>query len=367
MRFSHSRAQLLAACTAADNAVASRTTMPIMTCIKLIVADRKIVAMGTDNELGVRYEMPAEDIEVDGTGVLPPDKLLPFLKECHAETLKIRELGDAIHIAGNGAKLTLTTQNGNDFPDVPPIGHDGETCEVNRLALMDAIARTLPCADKTEATARWAVSGLLVEVGKDGLTIVGTDTRRLAVANLSANRLSEPVSGLLPRKACESLLRTLANAGEEAVTFRLTKNAAVFACGPLTLHTKLVEGRFPPYRDIIPKKPTSKFQIPRGEFAAAVKLAGGMADNETRRVDFNFDGGAVEMVAKSTLGASDVKLELPGYISGRLEIAFNPAYLLDCLRVCAGETLSVETTDGQRPAVFRDGADYLHLIMPLTG
>lgn len=367
MRFSHDRLKLLAACTVADSATAQRTTKPILTCIKLVIGGRKIVAMGTDNEIGVRYELDAEDIEADGVCVLPPKKLMPFMRDCPSERLKFKEIGDSVAITGDGAKISPVSQDAATFPDVPPLGGADETCEVNRAALADAIARCLPCADKTEASARWAVTGLLFEVGKTGLVVVGTDTRRLGVVNCELVRTCEPTTGLIPRRTCEVLIKALATCEAETVTFSLTKNGATFACGPATVHTKLVEGRFPPYRDIIPKKPAHKFGIPRVEFAAAVKLAGGMADDETKRVDFLFENGAVEMVAKSNLGASDVRLELPGYTGGRLEVAFNPAYLADCFRVCAGETLDVEMTDGGKPVVFRDGTDYLHLIMPLTG
>lgn len=367
MRFSHSRSQLLAAVAVADSATAQRTTNPILTCIKLVVAERKIVAMGTDNEIGVRYEMDADDIESDGVCVLPPEKLQPFIRDCHGERLTFRESGDSVNVTGNGAKLSLTSQDAATFPDVPPLDATDGTCEVNRMALADAIARCLPCADKTEASARWAVTGLLFEVGKTGLVVVGTDTRRLGVVNCELVRSCEPTTGLIPRRTCEVLIKSLATCEAETVTFSLTKNAATFACGPVTVHTKLVEGRFPPYRDIIPKKPAHKFSVPRVEFAAAVKLAGGMADDETKRVDFQFEAGSVEMVAKSTLGASDVRLDLPGYAGDTLEVAFNPAYLADCFRVCACESLDVEMTDGGKPVVFRDGADYLHLVMPLTG
>lgn len=367
MKFSHARESLLTACTVADSAAASRTTMPILTCIKLVAGDGKVIVMGTDNEIGLRYELTADAVETPGVCVLPPDRLLPILKQTSSSPIQFRESDDTVQIKTSSGRFTLTSQDADKFPDVPPIEDDGYVCKVGRAALLDAIARTLPCADKTEATARWAVTGLYFEIAKSGITVAGTDTRRLAVVTLPHEQLSEPSTGLVPQKAANVLLKALSASDDETVTFWIGKNAAVFSCGPVTVHTKLVEGRFPPFRDIIPKKPAIKFSAPREEFANAVLQAAIMKEAETSRVDFKFEGKSVEMVSKSQLGASDVKLDLPDFNGEPVEIAFNPSYLSDCFKVCSGDAVDVEMTDGQNPVVFRDGKDYLHLVMPLTG
>jgi DNA polymerase-3 subunit beta len=149
----------------------------------------------------------------------------------------------------------------------------------------------------------------------------------------------------------------------------LRPNEALFENGPVLIHTKLVEGRFPPYRDIIPKKSAVKLPLPTADFLSRVRQAAIMTDDETKRVDFSFERGKVTLKAQGAeTGSSEVVLDLPDYAGADVEIAFDPQYLVEMLRAIEGEpTLTLEMTDGQKPALFKVGDNYVYLVMPLSG
>jgi DNA polymerase-3 subunit beta len=135
------------------------------------------------------------------------------------------------------------------------------------------------------------------------------------------------------------------------------------------IHTKLVEGRFPPYRDIIPKKSTIKVTLNPAEFLSRVRQAAIMTDEATKRVDFEFGKQKLLLKAEGAeTGSSEVRLDLPDYDGDEITIAFDPQYLVEMLRAIEGETsISLEMTSGEKPAVFRAGDNYLYLVMPLAG
>lgn len=367
MQFTHNREQLLDACTIADGATAARSTMPILGCIKIAADGDTITVMATDNEIGLRYEMECQGIEKGGSGVFPPDKLLPILRQAGVQEVEFKSKSGGIEIKTKMGRFAIAEQDADTFPDVLGVPGDGGSVAVGRQEFHDALARTITCVDKTEATAPWAVTGVLLELDGDKLILAGTDTRRLAVATIG-NVVGEraKVGVLIPRKTVAVILKAIHHSDESTVTIQIGDRGFSLQCGKLTINSRLLEGKFPPYRDIIPKKPAMKFQLPREDFHNATSQAAIMKEDDTRRIDIRFANGEAELTAQSSMGKSNVKVEVPDFTGKELEVGFNPDYLLDAMRSCTGENIEVEASEGTKPVVFRDGANYLHLIMPLS-
>ncbi len=376
MKLKCQRDWLLTACQLVGAAVAVRSTKPVLACMKAVAEDDALFLMATDNEIGVRYELRGVEVKRAGAAILPPGKLISILRESSDADVTLDADENGTLVRTSTGRFNLPGGNPAEFPDIPPFNDGGSYHEINAGVLRTMIKRVAFAADKTEATARWAVTGVLWEAEGKKARLIATDTRRLALCEAPADvhgeketKDAKTQSHLVPQKAIQLLDRSLADDGE-LIRIALTANEAMFQTGRALIYSKLVEGRFPPYRDIIPKKPGMALQIPVADFLSRVRQAAIMTDDETKRVEFSFEAGKVTLNAQGGAdnGSGEVMLELPDYKGNKVEIAFNPQYLIDMLRAVDNEpTLKLEMTDGQKPAVFRLGDDYLYLVMPLTG
>jgi DNA polymerase-3 subunit beta len=236
------------------------------------------------------------------------------------------------------------------------------------------IRRTVFAADKKDSGARFALTGVLWEAEGKVARLVATDSKRLALCEGPATLYGPPeatkASHLVPAKTMALLERNLTDDGE-LVRVGLRPNDAMFQTDRAMIYTRLVEGRYPPYRDIIGqtrKQATQKIPLPVESFLAKVRQAAIMTDDDSKRVDMTFEPGKVTMQARGTAtGSSQVEMVLAEYDGPEVNIAFDPSYLVEFLRALEGEpTVTLEMSDGAKPALFRAGDGYLYLVMPLT-
>ncbi len=369
------REGLLTSCQLAGVAVAARTTKPILSNVKAVAHDDALTLMGTDLEVGIRYELRGVKVGRAGEAILPVARLVSILRETADDEITLDAGDDLTTIRLSTGRFELPGGDPAEFPEIPAFDDGGRYHEVMAGALRAMIKRTAFAADKKEST-RFAVTGVLweAETGKDGgkVRLVATDTKRLALCEGPAEVHGEVdpkgQSHLIPLKAIALLERNLTDDGE-LVRIALKPNEALFQTERALIHTRLVEGRFPPYRSIIPKKLDVRLSVPVADFLARVRQAAIMTDEESKRVDFHFEAGQVTLTARGPeTGTGEVTLALPEYRGPVVDIAFDPAYLTEMLRAIEGEpTATLEMTDGQKPALFRIGEQYLYLVMPLAG
>lgn len=371
MKVTSVRDGLLSACQLVGAAVAARSTKPILSNLKAIAQDDALTLMATDLEVGIRYELRGVTVLRAGEAILPAARLVSILKETGDGEITLDAGPEVTTIKLTGGRYELPGGDPAEFPDVPAFDAGERYHEVTAGVLRTLIRRTAFAAEKKEST-RWAVTGVLWEATDGQVRLVATDTKRLALTSGPAEVVGEadakPHSHLVPLKAIQLLDRTLSDDGER-VRVSLRPNMALFQTERAVLHTQLVEGRFPPYRDIIPKKLAVKLTVGTHDLLARVRQAAIMTDDESKRVDFAFEPGRAVLTARGAeTGSSEVTLDLPEYAGPELKIAFDPAYLTDMLRAVEGEpTATLELTDGSKPAVFRVGDDYTYLVMPLSG
>jgi DNA polymerase-3 subunit beta len=361
---------LLTACQLVGAAVAARTTMPVLANIKAVAEDDALILTGTDQEVGIRYELRGVEVKRAGSAILPPLKIIAILRESTDETVSIDAGEKGTSVKCGTGKYELLAGDPDQFPDFPTIDDADSYHEVNAGLLRTMIRRTAFAADKKEGT-RWAVTGVLWEAEKDRVRLVATDTKRLALIDGAAvihGQGTDPKgpSHLIPIKTIQLLERHLTDDGEP-IRIALRENAAMFQTARWMIHTKLVSGRFPPYRDIVPKKAGVKIPLDAPLFAARVRQAQITSDEEAKRVDFTFAPGKLTLQARGAdVGSSEVTMKLEQYNGDELKIAFDPSYVLEFFRAIDGEpNVLMEMTDSQKPAVFRLGDHYLYLIMPM--
>jgi DNA polymerase-3 subunit beta len=170
---------------------------------------------------------------------------------------------------------------------------------------------------------------------------------------------------VVPSKAMQLLERNLQDPTEK-VCICLRPNEALFKTERAMIYSRLVEGRFPPYREVFPKKPTTHVGLVAGTFHSAVRQAAIMVDDESKKVVFDLDKEKLTMQAQGAL-AGRSKVELAIQLDGKpLKISFDPKYLTEMLRVLdPGEMLTLDLTDGSTAALLRVGETYSYVVMPV--
>ncbi|MFM8271895.1 MAG: DNA polymerase III subunit beta [Gemmata sp.] len=374
MKVTCQRDSLLTACQLVSAAVAQRTTKPALSNIKAVAQDDALTLVAYDMEVGIRYELRGITVTRAGSCLLPIIELMKILKESSDPDISLDAGTEAIVAKTSGGRFDMPSLDVNEFPDIPTFNDGGRYHEISAGALRTMIRRTAFAADKKDTTARFALTGVLWEAEAKEARLVATDTKRLAVCPgpASVYGVADDVKAvhLVPLKAVGLLERNLTD-DNELVRVGLRANDALFQTERAMIYTSLVQGKFPPYRDIIAKTvkdATQKVRLPTQAFLARVRQAAIMTDDESMRVDMTFDVGTVTMKARGAkTGASQVVLELPEYHGPQTEIAFDPQYLIEFLRAVENEpTVVLEMSTGLRAALFTCDK-YTYLVMPLTG
>jgi DNA polymerase-3 subunit beta len=371
MKLTCQRDSLQIACGMVQAAVAARTTKPILSNIKAAADGDKLTLTAFDTEVGIRYELRGVHVARAGSAILPIAHLTQILREHNDADIALdaTDEGTEVHIGSN--HFRMASYPVDEFPDVPTLDDNGQYHEINAGLLRVMIRRTAFAADKKEST-RFALSGVLWEAEGKQAKLVATDSKRLAVCTAEATLFgpadTAKASHLVPAKAITLLERNLTDDGE-LVRIALKPNEAMFQTERWMIYTRLVEGRYPPYKDIIPKKSTMKLPLPTSLFLSKVRQAAIMTDDESKRVDLTFAPGKLTLKARGAeSGSSEVEMPLEGYDDADVSIAFDPQFLVEFLKAIDGEpTVILEMTDGTKPALFRVGESYLYLVMPLAG
>jgi DNA polymerase-3 subunit beta len=361
------REGLLSAFQVANVAVPTRDVKPILKNLKAIAEEDRCTLMATDLELGIRLEVRSVNITEPGEGILPAARLLAILRESQDDELTVEVDANACIVRGQHMEFEMPSEDPANFPDLPVFADD-KYHELEAGSLRDMIRRTVFAA--ADDVGRYSMTGVLWELDDEHARLVATDGRRLAlaqgVAKANGGHSTKGISPVVPTKAMSLLERNLTD-DKEMVQVSLRPNEVLFRTGRAVVYSRLVEGRFPDYRQVLPKKQTAKVALQVPAFTAAVRQAAIMTDEESKRVVFKFAKGKVTMQAQgATTGRS--KVELPIEYEGKaLDISFNPAFLIDMLRVLPpDEELVLEMTDGGSPALFKSGPAYSYLVMPLT-
>lgn len=348
-------------------AAASKDVKPILKHVKAIAAGDRCTLMATDLELGIRLEVRSPKVVKPGEAILPTSRLLSILRESTDERLTIDGDSERVMVVGRSTEFEMPSDDPANFPDVPSFA-DGKYHELTAGSLRTMIHRTVFAAAR-EST-RYAMTGALWELEGDTARLVATDSKRLAIITGDAKSVgghsTKDGQHLVPTKAMALLDRNLVD-DAELVKVALKPNEVLFQAGRAIVYSRLVDGRYPPYKEIIPKKLAAKIPLAVGPFLAAVRQAAIMTDDETRKVSFRFAPGKLTLEAQGAgTGRSKVELALE-YDGAKIDINFDPQFMIDMLKVLEpDDPLTLELSDSTRPAMFRSGASYMYLVMPLS-
>lgn len=337
-------------------AVAPRTTKPALAAVLLSVADGKAALTATDTEVTVTRLVSSSN-DGDGRVLLDPKRLGQWLKELSGR-VTIDDDGDTVKAKCGRTKTEWAKIDPAEFPES---GEEltGTAVTLPYATLAGGLGKVAFAADKKEG-ARWATTGVRFDLSPAGLRLVATDTKRLAMVRLDA--AGETAGAIVPLKAVD-LIGKAADGGD--VTVVLTGNAAEFRSADWTVRTRLVEGRFPPYQQIVPKKLDHAVNAAAGEFAQAVRRVLPGTDDMAKRVTFRFAGGECVMTARCQTAGAESVAPVTGF-DGDVSVDMDPQFVLDGLKqLNKADAVTVRMTDETKPVLFECGPDFTVLVMPL--
>jgi len=369
------REQMLAAFGMVSGVAPARSPKPILQSLKFVASgDDGSILMATDLEVGVRLKLLGVKVDRPGAAILPTQQVSQILRSSTGDDELAFELDDsedgneALVIRGQRSEFRLVSQDPEEFPEPP----DFEASDGHRVSSEDlrmAIRRTAFATDPDST--RYALGGVQMELEPEAITFVGTDGRRLARQIIPASTEGEPnLSGpppVVPVKALKLIERNLED--DESVTLSAQAGSAVLVrAGRATIYTRLVEGRFPNYRDVFPDGYEAR--IPFAEVApllSAVEQAAIVTIKESRGIDFDFGGGLLKLSGQSAdVGQAHIELPIP-YEGPEVGVTFDAGYLIDALRTLDPEQpITAELIDSSAAAVFKTEDQYTYVVMPLS-
>lgn len=374
MKIVCNREGLLTAFQLTASIVNQRSPKPILQNIKLEIPEGgpELAAflLATDLEVAIRYRVSGVTIEDPGPAIFPTGKMLSILRELPDETITISSAEGGINIAGGSSKFNLPAPDPLQFPEITEFGDDpGSTIRGGVLSNM--IRRTIFAI--APENSRYAMHSLLLDFSSEEpgkALLVTTDGKRLALMPGAVTLEGDPPSGysLIPPKAMQLLQKVLIDPDEE-VAVRVRDNEILFRTGKVTIQSRLVEGRFPKYQDVVPSEEKIQIRIPLSvdKFYAAVRQAKIVTSDESKGVEFTFDDNLLTLQSRATdVGESEIHMPV-GYDGPTVRVTFDPQYLIDALRVLEPtEEVTLNMIDERKASVFRTGDGYAYVVMPLT-
>lgn len=368
MKIQANRGQLLSAFQTAQ-AVAPGKSAPnaILQNVKLEVAPECSTMLATDMELSIRVEVSDVAVESPGTVLLPIGRFGQILRETADETLRLELDGGKLRVRGKSSRFDLPSANPKEFPSVPGF-NEQKYHEIPARLLRELIRRTVFATDN-EST-RYALGGVLLEMTGEKVIAVATDGRRLAKTEGAAQCIEGHTCGdgvVVPAKAMHVIERTLTDP-EATVAIAARANDILVRTTKATVAARLVEGRFPKWRDVIPKSILGQaVEMEVGPVYSAVRQAAIATSDESRGIEFCFGDGRLVLSAQAA-DVGEAHVELPiAYDRDEIKTMLDPRFLADFFKVLESEqSFAFSISSSTEPAVCRTEDGYEYVVMPLA-
>ncbi len=361
MKFRCERDVLAEALATASRAATGRTgALPVLSGVRLQLTDDQLSVTGTDLDLTIHLTVPVAGSR-DGGVVLPARLASDIVRSLPSGTVDIDADDDNVHVSCGRSQFTVRPLSYEDYPKLAAPTTSAVALPAAEFG--DALRQVVRAASTDDA--RPILTGVLLTAEDDGLRMVATDSYRLAVRDLPGQQgLAAGHKVLVPGRALGELQRLVGSGGE--VVMRLGDRDATFEVDHTRLTTRLIEGEFPNYRQLIPNDHPNTLTVEREALLEAIRRVKILA-RESTPVRLAMGGETLRLSAiTQDVGNASEELDCQ-YSGAELVCAFNPDYLIAGVEACEGDQVTLVTRDGMKPAVLRGkGADtYLYLLMPV--
>lgn len=367
MRFSIPTSALLEAVGQAASVAAVKSPKRILECVAIRAKKGSGISIeANDLDVSLRIELPEAKVDEDGVVVVPASRLGAVLREVAQGARELTLIGaeQRLDIDTADCHFRIHGDNPDEFPAIAAFPASGvQTLPLSTLRGM--IERTLFATAREPG--RFALHGVQVKFGASEVEFVATDGRRLArVQQPAARGPATDVRVIVGTKPL-ALVGRLSSAPDAKVDLAIEERRIFFRCAGTLLSSRLIDGSFPPYEQVIPASTGKGFDVKAGDFATALRRASLLATKEMQSVAMDFGSEKLTITSRSPdVGEAKVEMTIP-YKDTAERLGFNPLFILDALKVLDPlRDVRFEFTSAKAPGKLTDGQGYVYVVMPVS-
>jgi DNA polymerase-3 subunit beta len=361
MKFTIVRSKFLEGLQTVQNVVSAKGSLQILSNALIHVDDNQMCITTTDLDIAVRCFVECE-VERPGSTTLPIRRVASIIRELDEGRILVDVNDDDVATVQCGSSffkiIGLPTR---DFPPVPSA--DGKFCyRIDQGAFREMLRKTSYAASLDET--RRVLNGVLLAFKENKLTMVATDGRRLALVEHEIEFPPEAETEMiLPTKAVSELMRILSNDGDLKIYAQ--KNQVIFELGSTMLSSKLIDGVYPNYRQVIPSGCDERVTIERELLLSALRRVSVVTTDKSNATRLTFSANQLT-ISTNTPDVGEGRDTVPVKYAGKeISIIFNPEYVMDPLRNIDDDEVFIEMNDGHSPALLKCSIPFLYVLMPL--
>ncbi len=366
MNLTVAKDQLIHGLQSVQNIVSSRTTLPILSNVLLKAGDNKLELIATDLDVSVSCS-GAANVKKKGSTTIPVKRFFSIIKELASPEIEL-EVDDknASSIQAGASFYKINGLSADEFPPVNPLKED-KKITLPQEKFRGMLKKTSFAISSDES--RYVLNGIFISLKEHKITMVATDGRRLALVDEEVD-IPETSQGefIIPTKTVNELSRLLGDKGDIEICY--VENHASFTLKDdkgftILIISKLVEGNYPNYRQVIPSEAKERIALPREELLAATRRAQIMTSDKANSIKVAITRNNLAITANSPeVGEARESLAI-NYKGKDMAIAFNPAYLVEPLTALADDEVYLELIDELSPGVLKINGPFLYVVMPM--
>lgn len=361
MKFRIARDAFLDSLQQVQHVVSTRTTLPILSNVLIEAKGDELRLTTTDLDVGVSGTAEAE-ISKEGSTTMPVKRLVSIIRELPDAEVEIAvDSKDVASITCGPSFFKIIGLAHGEFPPLPNF-KEAKEYKIPQGLLRESLKKTSYAISNDET--RYVLNGIFTAFKEGKLTLVATDGRRLAMVE---NDLEFPASNetdfIIPTKAVQELQRLLGEEGDAIA--RLSDNQIVFEVGSSVIVSKLIEGNYPNYRQVIPGEAKETLSLGREALLETARRVSLLSSEKSNSVKLVVGNGSINLTANSPdIGEAKESMAV-SYSGKEIAIAFNPEFLMAPLRNLEDEEIQLDLIDEMSPGVLRGSGSFLYVLMPM--
>jgi len=364
----------------AEKIIGKNLTLPILSNILLEVEKGRFRISATNLEIGIICYVRAK-IEKDGKIAIPGKIIGSFISNIiDNEKINLNTKEQILYLTYQGNKATIKGLDASDFPIIPK-PQNNPILEINSVNFQESALKVLPCAAVSET--RQELTGIFIGFEKNNLVLAATDSFRLAEAIIKLGKenltteyqkyIDKNNSIIIPAKTIQEVVRAITPESGKLKIY-IGENQIFFEVDDILFVSRLIDGKYPEYKQVIPKDFAANIELKREDFSKAVRVASIFSDSKSREVKMKVKEGEKKIqVEAQSVEAGENITEVEGVVNlkGSSVIAFNNRYLIDGLNSASTEKIYIGFNDSFGPVIFQEieegkiRKDYLHIVMPI--
>lgn len=343
-----------------QNVISTKSSLPILANILITAEKNKVTLIATDLDIGISSKLETE-VEEEGAITLPAKRFNDIIKEMPDEDIMLSTMkNNSVTIKSSKCFFKIIGLPKEDFPKLPEFNND-PNITIKQSVLKTML--TMTCFSMSHDETRYVLNGALFVFKNKKLTIVTTDGKRMGMIkkDIESDGINKTI--IVPSKTIYELNRTLGDDGDVKIIF--SENQVKFEVNNITIISRLIEGAFPNYEQVIPKEAQEKISVARETLLLSIRRAALLTTQDSQSVKFDILKNKI-VVSKTNPNIGEAREEIDSVYKGQeLAIGFNPNYIIDVLKVVPQDEIKLEITASDKPAVIRIEDWFLYLVLPM--